>query len=192
MRKRSIVKQIVNLSPLVDVFMIVIFWYIMFSNQNLQNQETASQSMIEEIMDELESLREQTGKLEEEKAALEEKNEKMENLMGQEMSIVELWLLGEEIEETENPSKSTEGLTITVAEKEHRIIFERSNEGREKVAQELRASLSEYLEKGERLYVIFFYNGERVYSRDVAAVATALEDLQKEQYFVYTLMNISR
>lgn len=55
MRKQSMRRKIVNLSTLVDVFMIVIFWYLMFSNQNLNAQETAAQGKMDKMQGEYET-----------------------------------------------------------------------------------------------------------------------------------------
>ena len=37
-------KKIINLSPLVDVLMIVIFWYIMMSNQTIEDTKETAQN----------------------------------------------------------------------------------------------------------------------------------------------------
>lgn len=73
MKKQSMRRKIVNLSTLVDVFMIVIFWYLMFSNQNLNAQETAAQGKMDEMQAKYEA---QVGGLEEELAnTIELKND---------------------------------------------------------------------------------------------------------------------
>lgn len=41
---RMNLRKIINLSPLVDVLMIVIFWYIMMSNQTMEQTQAAAQS----------------------------------------------------------------------------------------------------------------------------------------------------
>ncbi len=88
-------KKIINLSPLVDVLMIVIFWYIMMSNQAIaETKETAQQEQnalqteyeaaldekererlalseqVKELSGQLENLQSQIGTLEAEKEAL--------------------------------------------------------------------------------------------------------------------------
>jgi biopolymer transport protein ExbD len=42
-------RKIINLSPLVDVLMIVIFWYIMMSNQTLEENKANAQSEMEQM-----------------------------------------------------------------------------------------------------------------------------------------------
>ena len=46
---RMNLRKIINLSPLVDVLMIVIFWYIMMSNQTLEENKAEAQSEMESM-----------------------------------------------------------------------------------------------------------------------------------------------
>lgn len=78
-------KKIINLSPLVDVLMIVIFWYIMMSNQTMEETKEAAQNELNAVQNRYEtelaesklqnvSLEEQVQQLlEETKLLLEEK-----------------------------------------------------------------------------------------------------------------------
>ncbi|MBE5951987.1 MAG: hypothetical protein E7260_10410 [Lachnospiraceae bacterium] len=76
-------RKIINLSPLVDVLMIVIFWYIMMSNQTLEENKAAAQNELEsvqnryeQVLDEMtqerNSAQEEAERLEKENALLAE------------------------------------------------------------------------------------------------------------------------
>ena len=82
-------KKIINLSPLVDVLMIVIFWYIMMSNQTMEETKEAAQNELNAMQNRYEtelaetelqkvSLEEQVQQLSEEaKKLLEEKGDEI-------------------------------------------------------------------------------------------------------------------
>jgi len=80
---RMNLRKIINLSPLVDVLMIVIFWYIMMSNQTLEENKAAAQNELEsvqnryeQVLDEMtqerNSAQEEAERLEKENALLAE------------------------------------------------------------------------------------------------------------------------
>ena len=48
-------KKIINLSPLVDVLMIVIFWYIMMSNQTIEETKETAQSELSALQNRYEA-----------------------------------------------------------------------------------------------------------------------------------------
>ena len=48
-------KKIINLSPLVDVLMIVIFWYIMMSNQTIEETKETAQSELSALQNQYEA-----------------------------------------------------------------------------------------------------------------------------------------
>lgn len=91
---RMNLRKIINLSPLVDVLMIVIFWYIMMSNQTLEENKAEAQSEMESMQTryeqtievlsgerdfakaEAEQLEKENTIITDEKAALEEEMER--------------------------------------------------------------------------------------------------------------------
>lgn len=191
MRKRSTIRKIINLSPLVDVFMIVIFWYIMFSSQNLKNQEQEFQETINNLEKTLSELGAESEKnaaslelLKHQKESLEMENERMAAVMEYEGRYILLWFSG--------------GLTD---QREIKVIFDGtteelsfSSEDREKgeFSARLKTILEKYFGAGKRCNVIFLYDGSNSYSRDIAAIEATILKLQKQQYFVYTKVNLSR
>ncbi len=62
-------KKIINLSPLVDVLMIVIFWYIMMSNQTIEDTKETAQNELAALQNRYEA---ELSKTEQEKAGLAE------------------------------------------------------------------------------------------------------------------------
>ena len=179
----------------------------MFSNQNLQSQEAASKGTIEELQQEYESrigelekslenatiskedsdayieeLLEELNSLKEHTAELETENEKLAALMEQEGQYLVLQLTG--------GLATTRILESTYEGSTQRIAFQ--NEEWEILAAELETILSEYLGNSSRLSVLFLYEGNNSYAKDVSAVNTTLEKIQKEHYFVYTKMNLAR
>lgn len=93
-------KKIINLSPLVDVLMIVIFWYIMMSNQTIEETKETAQSELSALQNRYEA---ELMAAEEEKAGLAEQ---VEGLTGEvdslaaekEALLAEKELLAEETE----------------------------------------------------------------------------------------------
>ncbi|MGN0505491.1 MAG: hypothetical protein ACI4FZ_02965 [Lachnospiraceae bacterium] len=221
MKKTSAIKKIINLSPLVDVFMIVIFWYIMFSNQNLAEQEAASQytledmksryeetiekleinldnamkekadtnTYIEELLAELESLKEKLSKLEAENEALKQsnaelkaENEKLAGLMEQEGKTLLLQLTG--------GTESLRILECTYEGKVERFAF--TTDERDGLKAFVEDKIMQYVGAGNRMNVLFLYEGINSYSKDIAVITETIEQLQKEEYFVYSKINLSR
>lgn len=191
------------MSPLVDVFMIIIFWYIMFSNQNLQNQEENAQGIIDGLQQELESLRQKNEalendikNLEQEKKSLDEsllgeleyagileaEKEKLKNLLDEEGQFLILRLI--------------EGLgdlrTIEATHGEDLERFTFSTNDRPAMQEKLKAFVLKYSEGKQRLSILFLYGGAASFSRDVSAVEETLGEIQKEKYFVYTKINLDR
>jgi chromosome segregation ATPase len=210
MKNKSMIKKIINLSPLVDVFMIVIFWYIMFSNQNLQNQEASTQGLIEslheqigglednlekleiskessddyiqELLEELKRLQEELEALKEDSGTLKTENEKLAALLEEEGQYLVLQL-----------TEGTEALRIlesTYKGKIERIPF--NTDELEIMQSKLKTMITSYLENNSRLSVLFLYEGGNSFAKDVSAIESILEKMQKESYFVYTKKNLSR
>lgn len=203
MKKKSMVRKIINLSPLVDVFMIIIFWYIMFSNQNLQNQEENAQGIIDGLRQELEGLRREADALENDIKNLEiEKKSLAESLLGESEDREFLEAEKEKLKELLNQEgqflvlRLVEGLgnlrTLEVMHGEslERITF--SSNDRPAMQEKLKAFVLEYLGEKPRLSVLFLYGGDASFSRDVSAVEEILEGIRKENYFVYTKINLDR
>ncbi len=187
MRKRSMVRKIINLSPLVDVFMIVIFWYIMFSSQNLKNQEQEFQKTIdsfEKTLSEMEAECEENTALKQQIKSLERENERMTAVMEYEGRYILLWFSGGLTDQRE--------VKVILEENTQELSF--SSEDREKgeFSAKLKTILEKYFGTGKRCNVIFLYDGGNSYARDIAAMETTILTLQKEQYFVYTKINLSR
>lgn len=186
----------------------------MFSNQNLENQTAASQeniknlqqeyeetigelekglknvttakadsdSYIEELQEELKHLQNELNDLEERSGQLKTENERLSALMEQEGQYLVLQLT--------NGFEKLRILEITYKENTERLTF--TDDEREKMKSNLENTILNYLANNERLSVLFLYDGDNSYSRDTSAIEAALEKLQKEQYFVYTKMNLSR
>lgn len=70
-------KKIINLSPLVDVLMIVIFWYIMMSNQTIEETKETAQSELSALQNRYEA---ELAQSEQEKDAL---TEQIDSLTGE-------------------------------------------------------------------------------------------------------------
>ncbi len=210
MKKKSMMRKIVNLSPLVDVFMIVIFWYIMFSNQNLQNQETnsqiiieglqqevkgleenlekievakgASDEYIEELLEELKRLKEELTEIEGNAAVLKTENEKLAALLEQEGQYLVLQLTG--------GVEKLRILEVTYEGNLERITF--TDDELQTMQNNLEVMVLKYLENNTRLSVLFLYSGSNSFAKDVSAIGGVLEKIQKENYFVYTKMNLTK
>ncbi len=210
MKKKSMMRKIVNLSPLVDVFMIVIFWYIMFSNQNLQNQEAnsqivieglqqevkgleenlektevakgASDEYIEELLEELKRLKEELAEIEGNAAVLTTENEKLAALLEQEGQYLVLQLTG--------GVEKLRILEVTYEGNLERITF--TDDELQTMQNNLEVMVLKYLENNTRLSVLFLYSGNNSFAKDVSAIGGVLEKIQKENYFVYTKMNLTK
>ncbi len=210
MKKKSMMRKIVNLSPLVDVFMIVIFWYIMFSNQNLQNQEAnsqivieglqqevkgleenlektevakgASDEYIEELLEELKRLKEELTEIEGNAAVLTTENEKLAALLEQEGQYLVLQLTG--------GVEKLRILEVTYEGNLERITF--TDDELQTMQNNLEVMVLKYLENNTRLSVLFLYSGNNSFAKDVSAIGGVLEKIQKENYFVYTKMNLTK
>ena len=214
MKKRSTLRKIVNLSPLVDVLMIVIFWYIMISDRNLESEKMAARAVlaeqqnsyeatidsleqtlanseeelakanayIEELLKELENQHKEKGELGEENVVLTTENEKLQALLEQEGQFFVLQLL--------SGTGALRTLELTYEADTDRITF--NNDERGALAENLRNLMLEHLQEGKRVSVIFLYTGDNAFSRDVSVVNDTMLALQKEYYFVYSKMNLSR
>lgn len=83
-------RKIINLSPLVDVLMIVIFWYIMMSNQTMEQTQAAAQN--EKEMLQLEHAHEMELLTQEKDAIAQEKdaaNAEVERLLGENEALLQ-------------------------------------------------------------------------------------------------------
>lgn len=203
MKKKSMIRKIINLSPLVDVFMIIIFWYIMFSSQNLQNQEENAQVTIDGLQQEIAGLRQKNEALENDIKNLETEKESLSGKWMEESESVEA--LKAEKEKLENLLDAEgqffilrlmEGLgdlrtlEATYGEELERFTF--STDDRPAMQEKLKDFVLKYLGEGQRLSILFLYGGDASFSRDVSAIEETLGNIQKEKYFVYTKINLDR
>lgn len=195
-------KKIINLSPLVDVLMIVIFWYIMMSNQTIaETQETAQNE-----------LSAQQNRYEAELTAAEQANagltEQVEDLTGE----VETLAAEKDTLLAENEAlglmleQSVGFLYIRLCDglHENRIVevnsdtelvdkFVFSSDEGDYLQERIEKVVTEYAKRDEksRVSVIFMYEGSKAYYLDVNRIKMALYGLRTEYNLSIFMLNLA-
>lgn len=177
MRKINI-HQIVNLSPLVDVFMIVIFWYIMVSNQTIQENKTEADRQLQNIEVE---YTQQIKSLEEEIEELKKNQEKLQELIARETEYLYISVggttAGNRAVEVQNPS----------GEKE-KILF--SDSDREALSDNLKAVIQRYTGEEKKLVILFVYKGNNTLYKDKKLIQGILDELKEKEMIVIQEVNL--
>lgn len=173
MKKQSMIRKIINLSPLVDIFMIVIFWYIMFSSQNIQNQDAKFQLEIEGLTDELEELKDELKKQKEQNEKLEAENKRLDGLLDQEGQSLVIQISG--------GTSNTRSLELTWAKDQKAWIYF-TNEERENgtLEKRLREAVLSGLGDG-KLYLFFFRDSRNTLLYDTEGIGAILDRLEAEE-----------
>lgn len=209
--KKSRSSKIVNLSPLVDVFMIVIFWYIMSSHQMLENNQSIAEDKIASITKELQDVTTQSAKaieqyeenlkelnmckernkgLEEEndmlREQLKESQEEMDTLSGllEKDSQYLLVRLCGGTEESRFAEISYDNLVI------ERLIFSDKDEAY--LFEQFDRCIREYTDEDTKLIVMLIYEGNNTLYKDIRMITTALDEVQKKTGFVLTKIDLAR
>ncbi len=204
-KRQSTWRKIINLSPLVDVLMIVIFWYIMMSNQTMEENREMAKNELEALktgyetqIDVLEQEKaELTGKidvLEREKAELEEKNAAQEQineeLNGKLQDLeAENDMLGSMVEKSVGYVyiRLFDGLNknrMIEVNYETKLVdkFVFSSGDSSYLQQRLQNDITEYAtqDEKERIAVIFIYEGSNAFYVDVTQIMNILYQLRTE------------
>lgn len=206
-------KKIINLSPLVDVLMIVIFWYIMMSNQTIEETKETAQNELNRYAAELTAAEEknveltaQNDLLQEENKALSEETEAYrqvnDDLSDQLVTLRDEYnALGLMLEQ----SVGYLYIRLQNGLHENRIIEVNSDtelvdkfvfsSGEEDFLQErLEKVITEYATREEkaRVAVIFLYEGNSAYYLDVTTIKNVLYGLRTEHNLAVFMLNLAK
>jgi len=198
-------RKIINLSPLVDVLMIVIFWYIMMSNQTIEENKAMAESELDAMQSyytaELESVTAQKEQTETQLNDLKLEHEQLteEAELYREINDDLSDRLGDLREENEKLSIMLEQavgyvyLHLYNGLNENRIVEVRyeselvdkfifSGGESEYLTQKLTKVVTEYAtrDEKERIAVIFIYEGNNAFYVDITQIMSVLYKLRTE------------
>jgi len=195
-------KKIINLSPLVDVLMIVIFWYIMMSNQTMEETKEAAreeltslQNRYEEelsaaeleytsLKEQIEAYRQVNDDLSDQMEVLRDKNNMLDMMLEQSVGYLYIRL-------SDGLHKNRIIEVNSDEELVDKFVFSSGEE--EYLKERIRKTVTEYAlgEEKTRVSVIFLYEGSKAYYLDVTRIKNVLYDLKTEQNISVFMLNLA-
>ena len=202
-------KKIINLSPLVDILMIVIFWYIMMSNQTIENNQEAAREEMEAMRTEYEASAELMNQ--EKDILLLEKEVLRQEI---ETHLENNAELGNQLQELKNANENLEMLLEQSSSYVYIRLYDGLNKNRivevhyeaelidkfifssgESVylEQKLTNRVSQYAKQGEqRLAVIFIYEGSNAFYTDITHIQNVLYTLRSDMGISLHMINLAK
>ena len=195
-------KKIINLSPLVDVLMIVIFWYIMMSNQTMEETKEAAReeltTMQKRYEAELSEAKLEYTSLEEQIEVYRNANNDLSNQLTELREVNST--LGMMLEQSvgclyirlyDGLHKNRIIEVNSDAELVDKFVFSSGEE--EYLAERIRKVVTGYTfgEEKTRVVVVFLYEGNKAYYRDVTGIKNVLYELKTEQNISVFMLNLA-
>ncbi len=205
-------KKIINLSPLVDVLMIVIFWYIMMSNQTIEETKETAEKELNRYEAELTAAEEENAELTAQKEMLLKENESLSEATESYRQVNDdlsdqLATLRDEYNALGLMLEQSVGylyIRLQNGLHENRIIevnsdtelvdkFVFSSGEEEFLRERLEKVITEYATREEktRVAVIFLYEGNSAYYLDVTNIKNVLYGLRTEHNLAVFMLNLA-
>lgn len=173
MKKHSLGKNIVNMSVLLDVLMIMIFYYMITCKMQMNQQQAAAEN--------------NTFYYEQQLDKVTAENEKLKDTLQGKIYTVTISLLF-----YDDTHRSIE---IAQSSQEHPELFTFDDTTMDDTISSVHAFLSTLMEQSpDAFHLQLCYNGDTVYSKDVRAIVTMINQLRNEsdKYVEYTELEMSK